>query len=84
MEENVQDEDYSETFEGFKPYEILKLKRDLAIMRETLTEESQSINKRNFYLFINEMDRRRQTNFLQTFPELREYWKSCVKAHTQH
>jgi hypothetical protein len=84
MEENVQDEDYSETFEGFKPYEILKLKRDLAIMRETLTEESQSINKRNFYLFINEMDRRRQTNFLRTFPELREYWKSCVKAHTQH
>lgn len=84
MEENVQDEDYSETFEGFKPYEILKLKRDLAIMRETLTEESQSINKRNFYLFINEMDRRRQTNFIRTFPELREYWKSCVKAHTQH
>ncbi len=34
MEDNVQGDDYLETFEGFKPYELLKIKRDLAIMKE--------------------------------------------------
>jgi len=84
MEDNVQGDDYLETFEGFKPYEILKVKRDLAVMKESLTPEQQSLNKRNFYLYIKEMDKRRQTNFLQTFPELRDYWKECVRAYTQH
>lgn len=84
MEENVQGDDYMETFEGFKPYEILKVKRDLAVMKESITPEQELINKRNFLLYIKEMDRRRQTNFLLTFPEYREYWKECVKATTQH
>jgi hypothetical protein len=84
MEENVQGDDYLETFEGFKPYEILKVKRDLAVMKESLDSSQAQINKRNFYLYIKELDRRRQTNFLLTFPELRDYWKECVKAHTQH
>lgn len=84
MEENVQGEDYLETFEGFKPYEILKIKRDLAVMKESFTTEQQIIIKRNFILYIKEMDRRRQTNFSQTFPELNWFWKECVKASTQH
>jgi hypothetical protein len=84
MEDNVQGDDYLETFEGFKPYEILKVKRDLAVMKESLSPEQQLINKRNFYLYIKEMDRRRQTNFLLTFPELQYYWKECIKANTQH
>ena len=84
MEENVQGDDYLETFEGFKPYEILKVKRDLAVMKESLPIDQQSLNKRNFYLYIKELDKRRQTNFHLTFPEFRDYWKECVKAHTQH
>jgi len=84
MEENVQGDDYMETFEGFKPYEILKVKRDLAVMKESITSEQELINKRNFLLYIKEMDRRRQTNFLLTFPEYRGYYKECVKATTQH
>jgi len=84
MEDNVQDGDYLETFEGFKPYEILKIKRDLAIMKESLPVEQLQLNKKNFYMFITEYDRRRQTNFIETFPELKMYWRECIKAHTKH
>jgi len=82
MEQNVQKEDYLETFEGFKPYEILKLKRDLAVMKESFPDDKQALNKRNFYLYIREMDKRRQTNFIQTFPELKTYWRECMKIQT--
>ncbi len=83
MEDNVQKENYLETFEGFKPYEILKLKRDLAIMKESLNDESLNINKKNFYLYIRELDKRRQTNFLEIFPSFKNYWKECIKASTK-
>ena len=84
MEDNVQGDDYLETFEGFKPYELLKIKRDLAIMKESLPQEQLLLNKKNFYMFITEYDRRRQTNFMETFPELKSYWRECIKAHTKH
>jgi hypothetical protein len=84
MENNVQTDDYRETFEGFKPYEILKLKRDLAVMEQSLPENELLLNKKNFYMFITEHDRRRSTNFLSTFPELSEYWKQCYAAHTTY
>jgi len=84
MEDNVQGDDYLETFEGFKPYEILKVKRDLAVMKESLPQNQKSINKKNFYLFIKEFDKRRGTNFLLTFPEFKTYWKECVKEYTRN
>lgn len=84
MEDNVQDDDYLETFEGFKPYEILKIKRDLAVMQEYLPPDQLQLNKNNFYMFITEYDRRRQTTFLATFPELKGFWRECVKAYTNH
>lgn len=77
MEDNVQKSDYLDTFEGFKPYEILKVKRDLAIMKESISQDQIELNKKNFYLFINEYDKRRNTDFLETFPELKKYWKEC-------
>lgn len=77
MQDNVQGEDYLDTFEGFKPYEILKLKRDLAIMKDPLDSEQAALNKKNFYLFIREHDKRRNMNFIETFPELEFYWKEC-------
>ncbi len=54
MEENVQGDDYLETFEGFKPYELLKIKRDLAIMKESLPPDQLLLNKKNYYMFITE------------------------------
>ena len=84
MEENVQGDDYMETFEGFKPYEILKIKRDLAVMKESLPDDQNLLNKKNFYMFITEHDRRRQTNFIETFPELKSFWRECIKAHVNN
>ena len=84
MEENVQPADAKDEDGGFKPYEILKIKRDLAIMQEVLPQPTVELNKINFYMFITEHDKRRQTKFIDTFPELKMYWKECVKAYINH
>jgi len=31
----------------------------------------------DFYKFFAEHDRRRGTNFLETFPQMTEFWKQC-------
>ncbi len=77
MEDNVQGEDYSETFTGFKPYEILKLKRNLALMEEGIDSQQLRDNKENFYRFIQEHDKRRNTNFVKTFPEYEQFFLEC-------
>jgi hypothetical protein len=81
MEDNVQDENYNETFEGFKPYEILKIKRDLAIMEDRPEEDILNKNKQNFYAYITQHDQRRDLNFLETFPELLSFWEECKTAY---
>lgn len=83
MEENIQQDDYLETFEGFKPYEVLKLKRDLAIMEQSLPQDQALLNKIQFYEFINEYDYRRNTNFLETFPEMKSYFLNCTKTYAR-
>jgi sulfatase maturation enzyme AslB (radical SAM superfamily) len=83
MEANVQREDYAETFEGFKPYELLKVKRDLAIMEQTLSPEQIATNKTSFYEFITEYDNRRNTEFMEVFPEMRKYYIECMKTLTK-
>ena len=80
MEDNVQQSDYLDTFEGFKPYELLKVKRDLAIMEQSLTPEQLAVNKSTFYQFINEYDNRRDTSFLETFPGMKAYYTDCMKS----
>ena len=32
---------------------------------------------KNFYMFFTEQDRRRNTNFVNTFPELTDFWNNC-------
>jgi hypothetical protein len=36
----------------------------------------------DFYRFFSEHDRRRNTWFLNTFPEMREFWEEC-KYHAK-
>ena len=64
---------------GFKDYELQRLDRDIAWMREgsKLDPEYVKLCKANFYRFFNEHDKRRGTNFLTTFPEMTEWWKQC-------
>jgi len=72
------------TFEGFKPHEILKLKRNLAIMKETIASKVLDANKRQFAQFIEEYDRRRDTKFETVFPEMVEYYDECKSLNNRY
>lgn len=67
-------------FHGFKDYEIARLDRDIAWMRRGQELPIDQINKHkaDFYRFFNEHDRRRETNFLETFPEMSAWWQECA------
>jgi hypothetical protein len=66
-------------FQGFKDYEIARLDRDMAWMRDgqKLDIEDVNQNKADFYRFFAEHDRRRGTDFLRTFPEMTAWWEEC-------
>jgi hypothetical protein len=74
MELNLETED--DPFHGFKDYEVQRLRRDIAWMREGQKNDN-SLIKADFYRFFNEHDRRRGTDFLATFPEMRAWWQEC-------
>jgi organic radical activating enzyme len=81
MEDNIQRDDYSSTFEGFKPHEISKLKRNLAVMKQELNSTERDISRKRFYQFIEQHDSRRSTDFLKTFPEMQEFWITCKDSN---
>jgi hypothetical protein len=74
-----QQETESTRFKGFKDYEIARLDRDIAWMRDGQQLDPAYINKNkaDFYRFFNEHDHRRGTDFLTTFPEMSTWWKEC-------
>ena len=73
MEENIE---YST---GFKDFEVQRMRRTIAWMREgqQLDKDYIKEQKANFFLFFNEHDKRRDTNFLETFPEMESWWLEC-------
>jgi organic radical activating enzyme len=66
-------------FQGFKDYEIARLDRDIAWMRDGQQLDPNYINqnKADFYRFFAEADRRHGTDFLTTFPEMSTWWAEC-------
>jgi hypothetical protein len=66
-------------FHGFKDYEIARLDRDIAWMRagQQLDNKYTAQCKADFYRFFSEHDRRRGTDFANTFPEMSDWWKEC-------
>ena len=77
MMKNIETE--ATRFQGFKDYEIARLDRDIAWMRDgqKLDKEYLDRNKADFYRFFAEHDRRRGTDFLKTFPEMKTWWHEC-------
>ena len=67
-------------FKGFKDYELNRLDRDIAWMRNGKQLDTGYVTrqKADFYRFFNEHDRRRNTNFLETFPEMSAWWQECA------
>ena len=66
-------------FHGFKDYEVQRMRRDIAWMQEgrNLDPGYVKLQRADFYRFFHEHDQRRGTNFLTTFPEMKEFWKEC-------
>ena len=82
MELNLEKEDLP--FQGFKDYEVQRMRRDIDWMREgcKLDPDYVKLQRADFYRFFTEHDKRRKTNFLTTFPEMREFWNEC-RYHAQ-
>jgi organic radical activating enzyme len=83
MKENL--ETAERPFQGFKDYEVQRMQRVLDWMREgsKLDREYVIIQRADFYRFFNEHDKRRGTWFLNTFPEMKEFWDEC-RYHAQN
>jgi organic radical activating enzyme len=66
-------------FHGFKDYEVQRMRRDIDWMKEGQKLDTGYIKQQraDFYRFFNEHDKRRGTDFLTTFPEMREFWNEC-------
>jgi len=59
-----------DNFVGFYDFEIEKAERNLVFLKQRSVN---AINKENFINFFKQHDSRRNTNFLETFPEFKEY-----------
>jgi hypothetical protein len=77
MMKNMETEE--KRFKGFKDYELQRLDRDVAWMRDGQKLDPDYIKrqKADFYRFFSEHDRRRGTSFLKTFPEMVAWWTEC-------
>ena len=61
---------------GFRDYEIQRVRRDIALMRKAQNADFAQ-PRADFWRFFQEHDRRRNTNFAETFPEMRSFWAEC-------
>lgn len=68
-----------EKFKGIRDFQLARMERVFAWMKEGPSQEDLKETHINFYRFFNAHDERRKTNFLQTFPELAPFWESCKK-----
>jgi hypothetical protein len=67
-------------YKGFKDYELQRLQRVIDYMREGSKLDADFVNKQkaNFFKFFKEHDNRRKTNFVTTFPDMREFYLECA------
>jgi len=73
MKENLQTTNNA----GFHDYEINSLNKVYSIFLNSLKVDNNVIDRRDFVLFIDNHDHRRNTNFLETFPEMSEFYNYC-------
>lgn len=65
-------------FKGFSDFEISKVQRLIDWIRSD-TGFNRELAMKNFYLFFSQHDQRRATSFVNTFPELENFWLECEK-----
>lgn len=66
---------------GFYEFEINRLARLIEYMKSDNKDENIDVAtaRKDFYSFVNEHDKRRNTNFLKTFPELEKFYFECKR-----
>jgi hypothetical protein len=76
MEDNKESVIPGQEYTGFYDHEIYKLTRIYNIINNELEKpnRSRSRYRRDFAIFVDEHDRRRGTNFLETFPQLTQMY----------
>jgi hypothetical protein len=81
MEMNQANEEHID-YRGFKDFEIEKVKRNLEIMKggNNIDRNKMYKARANFYKFFKQHDQRRNTDFLNTFPEMEDWWEICEEA----
>lgn len=71
MEDNQESKIPSQEYTGFYEHEIYKLRRIYNIIKvEIDSGKDNSVFRKDFVKFVDEHDRRRGTNFIETYPEL--------------
>lgn len=70
--------------QGFEKWELEKFKRIvLQIINYNIHQEDTEttlIHRARFYDFVNDIDKRHSMNFLETFPEMSEFYLKCKQA----
>ena len=69
--------DFSTRLVGYSDIEIQKLKRIYDWMLSPKDLNDLITNRQDFYRFFNEHDKRRGTNFVETFPEMEDFYNQC-------
>jgi hypothetical protein len=65
-------------FKGFKDYEIQRIERNIAWMKNSNVTRREMVRRKiDFYKFFTEYDERRGLDFMETFPELVGFWSQC-------
>jgi hypothetical protein len=66
-------------FDGFKDYEVQRMRRNIAWMKNGRDLDPEYIKQQraDFYRFFNEYDKRRGFSFINRFPTMKEFWQEC-------
>ncbi len=68
--------------DGFYPHEIDNLKRLLSVVRaESPTNIDNIVARHDFYLYIDQHDKRNGTEFARVFPELVAFYNRCKNEY---
>lgn len=81
MEENK--ETVYNRYKGFKDFEIDKVKRLYDWAVQSIPEQQETVAKKNFFLFFKEHDRRRNTNLLESFPSMKDFYQKCKRINDE-
>ena len=67
--------------QGFEPHEVDKFKRVCMDIMYRVNDDDNvmKVHRAKFFDFINEMDKRNNTSFIEVFPEMKEFYDECIR-----